>query len=150
MWQMDLQAANGDKMRQVFESRCDKLRQVCCRLLSLFAAHFHSTFFGVTNRKGMLSSKNCPQIRARRTRDIRVEPMFVNSNQRIRWLPCARIQNSIVCRRSSRQSIARLIRLRSTLHPPPGSVSFAFRISRTRGFSLKSNYLESMAHLLKL
>jgi hypothetical protein len=44
-------------MRQVFESRCDKLWQICCRLLSLFAAHFHSTFFGVTNRKGMVSSK---------------------------------------------------------------------------------------------
>jgi hypothetical protein len=28
---------------------------------------------------------------------------------------------SIVCRRSSRQCIARLIRLRSTLHTPPGS-----------------------------
>jgi hypothetical protein len=28
---------------------------------------------------------------------------------------------SIVCLRSSRQCIARLIRLRSTLHPPPGS-----------------------------
>jgi len=34
----------------------------------------------------MVSSKNCQQIRARRTRDIRIEPMFENSNQRIRWL----------------------------------------------------------------
>jgi hypothetical protein len=40
-------------------------------------------------------------------------------------------QGPIMCRRSSRQCIARLIRLRSTLHPPPGSGSFASRISRT-------------------
>ena len=64
--------------------------------------------------------------------------------------PCARIQNPIICRRSSRQCIARLIRLRSTLHPPPGSGNFAFRISRTRGFSRQSNYLELKAHFLKL
>ena len=38
--------------------------------------------------------------------------------------------DSIVCRRSSHQSIARLIRLRSRLHPPPGSGSFASRIWR--------------------
>ena len=101
-------------------------------------------------RKGMVSSINCPQIRARRTREICIEPMFenfyFNSNQRIRWLPCARIQNSIICRRSSRQCIARLIRLRSTLHPPSGSGNFAFRISRTRGFSRQSNYMELKAH----
>ena len=78
------------------------------------------------------------------------ENFCINSNQRIRWLPCARIQNSIICRRSSRQCIARLIRLRSTLHPPPGSGSFAFRISRTRGFSRQFNYLELKAHFLKL
>ena len=39
-------------------------------------------------------------------------------------------QGPIMCRRSARQCIARLIRLRSTLHPPPGSGSFAFMISR--------------------
>jgi hypothetical protein len=43
-----------------------------------------------------------------------------------------------------------LIRLRSTLHPPPGSGSFAFRISRTRGISRQSNYLELKAYFLKL
>ena len=36
----------------------------------------------------------------------------------------------MVCRRSSRQCIARLIRLRSTLHPPPGSGNFASMIPR--------------------
>jgi hypothetical protein len=76
-------------------------------------------------------------------------PIFLlTPRQRIRWLPCARIQNSIICRRSSRQCIARLIRLRSTLHPPPGSGSFAFRISRTRGISRQFIYLELKAHFL--
>jgi hypothetical protein len=59
----------------------------------------------------------CQRMQARQTRDVRIEPMFenfyVNSNQRTRWLSCA-IQNSILCRRSSRQCIARLIWLRST------------------------------------
>jgi len=78
-------------------------------------------------------------------------PIFLlTPRQRIRWLPCARIQNPIICRRSSRQCIARLIRLRSTLHSPPGSGIFAFRISRTRGFSRQSNYLELKAQFLKL
>jgi hypothetical protein len=40
--------------------------------------------------------------------------------------------------------------LRSTLHPPSGSGSFAFRISRTRGFSRQFNYLELKARFLKL
>jgi hypothetical protein len=46
--------------------------------------------------------------------------------------------------------IARLIRLRSTLHPPPGSGSFAFRISRTTEFSRQFNHLELKAQFLKL
>ena len=108
---------------------------------------------GSGSNAASLPDNNWPQIRARRTRDICIEPMFknfcINSNQRIRWLPCARIQNSIVCRRSSRQCIARLIRLRSTLHPPPGSGNFAFRISRTRGFSRQFNYLE-LSSILKV
>jgi hypothetical protein len=40
-------------------------------------------------------------------------------------------QRPIMCRRSSRQCIARLIRLRSTLHPPPDSGDFASMILRT-------------------
>jgi len=40
------------------------------------------------------------------------------------------------------------IRLRSTLHPPPGSGSFAFRISRRTGFSRQFNHLELKAHFL--
>jgi hypothetical protein len=34
-------------------------------------------------------------------------------------------QRPIICRRAARQSIARLIRLRSRLHLPPGSGDFA-------------------------
>ena len=37
-------------------------------------------------------------------------------------------------RRSARQCIARLNRLRSTLHPPPGSGDFASRILRAEHF----------------
>jgi hypothetical protein len=36
------------------------------------------------------------------------------------------------------------------LDTPPGSGRFAFRISRTGGFSRQSNYLELKAHFLKL
>ncbi len=36
------------------------------------------------------------------------------------------------------------------LDTPPGSGSFAFRISRTRGFSRQSNYLELNAYFLRL
>jgi hypothetical protein len=39
-----------------------------------------------------------------------------------------------MCRRSPRQCIARLIRLRSTLHPPPGSGDFASMILRPEKF----------------
>jgi hypothetical protein len=85
-----------------------------------------------------VSSINCPQIRARRTRDICIEPMFenfyINSNQRIRWLPCARIQNSIVCRRSSRQGKTLRCAASSTVDPPPGSGSFAFRFRAREDF----------------
>jgi len=56
--------------------------------------------------------------------------------------------DSMVCCRSSRQSIARLIRLRSRLHPPSGFGSFAFKISRTRGFFTRFDYLEVKAHFL--
>jgi predicted nucleotidyltransferase len=46
--------------------------------------------------------------------------------------------------------ITRLIRLRSTLHPPPGSGSFAFRISRTIGFSRLFNHFGIEGTFLKL
>jgi hypothetical protein len=49
-------------------------------------------------------------------------------------IPCARIRGVIMCRRSSRQCIARLIRLRSTLHPPPGSGNLASMILRWGAF----------------
>jgi len=50
--------ANCGKGRQNPVIACDKLRQIRCRLLSPIAAHYNGTFFGVTNRKGMVSSKN--------------------------------------------------------------------------------------------
>ena len=62
---------------------------------------------------------------------------------------CARIQNSIVCRRSSRQGKTLRCAASSTVDPPPGSGSFAFRISRTRKFSRQTNYLELKAQFSK-
>jgi hypothetical protein len=46
-----------------------------------------------------------------------------------RNLTMTAIRGVMICRRSSRQCIARLIRLRS-LHPPPGSGDFASMILR--------------------
>jgi hypothetical protein len=48
---------------------------------------------------------------------------------------CARNQNSIVCRRSSRQGKTLRCAASSTVDPPPRSGSFAIRISRMRRFS---------------
>jgi hypothetical protein len=47
--------SNCGKWRQNPVVECDKLRQIRCRLLSPFAAHYNGTFFAVTNRKGMVS-----------------------------------------------------------------------------------------------
>ena len=52
-------------------------------------------------------------------------------------------QRTIVCRRSSRQSIARLIRLRSRLHPPPGSGNFASMILRAENSFTDRNLIEA-------
>jgi len=69
---------------------------------------------------------------------------------KIHGMDCVR-ESIIDCMsRSSRQCIAHLIRLRSTLHPPPASGSFAFRISRTREFSRQFIYLELKARFLKM
>ena len=51
----------------------------------------------------------------------------------------------IVCRRSSRQCLARLIRLRSTLHPPPGSGFLPLRF-RARRIACRQCEKTYMAH----
>jgi hypothetical protein len=51
------------KWRQNPVIACGKLRQIRCRLLSPFAAHYNGTLFGITNRKGMVSSFSIPFLR---------------------------------------------------------------------------------------
>src|SRR5208283_4247194 len=51
---------------------------------------------------------------------------------------CVRVnRDSIVGRRAARQSIARLIRLRSRLHPPPGSRNLPLGFCARRSFTVK-------------
>jgi hypothetical protein len=59
-------------------------------------------------------------------------------------------RDSIVCRRSARQSIALLIRLRSKLtrRPVPEVLLLGFRARE--GFYANSIYLELKAHFLKM
>ena len=45
----------GGKCRQVFMSKGDKLRQIHCRLLSLFVAQVRLRHFDLYDRKGMVS-----------------------------------------------------------------------------------------------
>jgi hypothetical protein len=63
---------------------------------------------------------------------------------------CARIQNSIMCRRSSRQGKTLRCATSSTIDPSPGSGSFAFMISRRRGFSHHFHLLGIASTLLNL
>jgi hypothetical protein len=67
---------------------------------------------------------------------------------------CMRVnRDSMVCRRSARQSIARLIRLRSRLHPPPGSGSLPFRILRPEEFhgeEMNTNDCRSLGKFIHL
>jgi hypothetical protein len=91
-----LKAANGGKCNV---AKGDKLRQIRCHILPQFDTAADAARFVGRMVKGMVSSENCPQIRARRVRDIRIEQMFrnvpINICQRIRWLPCARTECSL-------------------------------------------------------
>jgi hypothetical protein len=71
-----LNAANGGKFAV---AKGDKLRQVHCRLLSLFATGADAARFVSRMVKGMVSSKNCPQIRARQPRKIRLDGMLADA-----------------------------------------------------------------------
>ena len=57
-----LKAANGGKFTVV---KGDKLRQVRCRILPQFDTGANAARFVGRMVKGMVSSENCPQIRAR-------------------------------------------------------------------------------------
>jgi hypothetical protein len=57
-----LKAANGGKYAV---AKGDKLQQIRCRLLSQFDTGADAAGFVGRMVKGMVSSENCPQIRAR-------------------------------------------------------------------------------------
>lgn len=67
-----LKAANGGKCAV---AKGDKLRQVCCRLLPQFNTGADAARFVGRMVKGMVSSENCPQIRARQTLEICLDGM---------------------------------------------------------------------------
>src|SRR5208282_6762066 len=71
-----LKAANGGKFAV---AKGDKLRQVRCRLLPQFDTGADAARFVGRMVKGMVSSKNCPQIRARQTRDFRLDAMLADA-----------------------------------------------------------------------
>jgi hypothetical protein len=71
-----LKAANGGKFAV---AKGDKLRQVHCRILLQFDTGADAAGFVGRMVKGMVSSENCPQIRARQTREIRLDGMLADA-----------------------------------------------------------------------
>ena len=71
-----LKAANGGKFAV---AKGDKLRQVRCRILPQFVTGADAARFVGRMAKGMVSSENCPQIRARQTREIRLDGMLADA-----------------------------------------------------------------------
>jgi hypothetical protein len=63
-----MKAANGGK-----------LRQIRCRLLPQFDTGADVAGFVGRMVKGMVSSENCPQIRARQTRKIGLDTMLADA-----------------------------------------------------------------------
>jgi hypothetical protein len=49
-----------------------KLRQIRCRLLSLFVAQVRLRHFDLYDRKGMVSRRKLTKVRARRTRKLAI------------------------------------------------------------------------------
>jgi hypothetical protein len=64
-----LEAANGGKFTV---AKGDKMRQVRCRILPQFVTGADAARFVGRMAKGMVSSKNCPEIWARQPRKIRL------------------------------------------------------------------------------
>ena len=71
-------------------------------------------------------------VRARRTRDIRVEPMFENSNQRIRWLPVreSKIRLYVAGRRVNVLLASSGCAPHCTRRPAPGACCLGFHARR--------------------
>ena len=93
---------------------------------------------------------NCPQIRARRTRDICIEPMFedftstlINASAGCRVRE-SKIQFYVAGRRVNVLLASSGCAPHCTRRPAPGVL--LFRISRTRGFSRQFIFLELKTH----
>jgi hypothetical protein len=71
-----LKAANSGKF---MVAKGDKLRQVRCRILPQFDTGADAARFVGRMAKGMVSSKNCPQLRASQTREIRSDWMLADA-----------------------------------------------------------------------
>ena len=121
-----LKAANGGKCAV---AKGDKLRQVCCRLLPQFDTGADAARFVGRMVKGMVSSKNCPQMRARQTREIRRD-WYVGG--------CSASVTGAVRVNQGRDGVSPVVAsiycsphpAALQIDPPPGSGSFASMISR--------------------
>jgi len=71
-----LKAANGGKCNV---AKGDKLRQIRCHILPQFDTAADAARFVGRMVKGMVSSENCPQIRARQTREICLDAMLADA-----------------------------------------------------------------------
>ena len=76
MKSLQVKATKGDKCAM---SKGDILRKIRCRLLSQFATGADAARFVGRMVKGMVSSENYPQIRARQPREIRLDGMLVDA-----------------------------------------------------------------------
>jgi len=73
---LQVKATKGDKCAI---SKGDKLQQIRCRILSQFDTGADATGFVGRMAKGMVSSENGPQIRARQPREIRLDGMLADA-----------------------------------------------------------------------
>src|SRR6266496_3773848 len=140
-------SGEGNKRRQMLHV---KGRHIATNPLPPFVSAVNAAYFVGRMAKGMVSSIHClpadeGEATARNSPWSDVGRCSVHIIAQSRG--AVRVnQRPIICRRSARQCIARLIRLRSTLHPPPGSGDFAFRISRTEDYFTK--VIEAMAGIV--
>ena len=110
-------------------TNCDKLRQVRCRILPQFDTGADAARFVGRMVKGMVSSKNCPQMRARQTREIRRD-WYVGG--------CSASVTGAVRVNQGRDGVSPVVAsIYCSPHPsalqidtPPGSGDFATMISR--------------------
>ena len=112
---LKINTASSDKRRQKATRCSDKLRQIRCRFLSLFAARFRATIFPNDFVRGWCLAANaggCRQDEREKFAWNGCSGMFPSTlGQRIGVAWCARIRVSIVCRRAAYQDIPRPVSL---------------------------------------